>query len=423
MQIVIMILISIIPGDTLNLTLPDAIDHALKHNAEIQQYKIAHEKSVSYAGQARAAFYPTVTATGTYVYMTDIAVIQFDSIPIPMGQNENWDFQLSLQQVVFAWGKIYNAYRISDISQEIAKLAFLRKQQEVRYSVTETFYGLLVMEKMIEMIHESHDQLRRHYGSVEKRYKAGLVPQFDLLRAQVQVTNLNPQIIQAENGYKLMMEGFKMLLGLDLQTEIVLEGDLPVDGEFFELDKITEYALEHRIEIYNLKQTLKIVDLGREIATRSNLPTLFAGATYSYQKPFGFGGNEWGSNIIFNIGFQWSLFSGFSNYYKIKEATLQAKEAELAYDNLKKAIELEVKQAYMNYRSANEAVTTALDNIEQADKLVQLIETRYRSGLATNLEFMDVQLASMQAQTNYLSALKDYYTAVAGIKKAIGKEE
>lgn len=423
MQILLMILIGLMPGDTLELTLTDAVDYALQHNPEIRQYELAYAKSLTQTGQARSAFYPSVTATGSYVYMTDVAVIQFDSIPIPMGQNENWNFKLSLQQVIFAWGKIYNAYRISDISQEIARLTLMRKQQEVRYSVTEGFYGLLVMDKMVQLSRESLDQLKRHESSVEKRYLAGLVPQFDLMRARVQVSNLNPQAIQAENGYKLMQEGFKMLLGLDLHTEVVLHGDLLLDKQAFDLEEMTVYAQEHRIELQNLKKTLKIVDLSRQIATRSNLPTLFAGATYDYSKPFGFGGNEWGSNIIFNLGFQWSLFNGFGNFYKHKEATLQIHEAELAYDNLKKAIELEVKQAYMNYEAAYEAVMTAQENVGQADEVFRLIDTRYRNGLATNLEFMDVQLASMQAQTNYLSALKEYYTAVAGIKKAIGKEE
>ncbi len=423
MHFLMILLVNSAPVDTMRLTLWEAIDHALRHNPEVRQYEIAYAKAAVQTGQARSALYPSVTATGAYVYMTDIAVIQFDSIPIPMGRNENWNFKLSLQQVIFAWGKIHNAYRISDLNREIAALALMRKQQEVRYAVSEAFYGLLVMERMVQLSRESQDQLRRHEMSVEKRYKAGLVPQFDLMRARVQVSNLKPLVIQAENGHRLAREGFKMLLGLDLHAEVYLEGDLPLDEHEFDLAALTEYAHQNRIEIMNLKKALKIVDLGQQIAGRSNLPTLFAGATYDYTKPFGFGGNEWGSNIIFNLGFQWSLFSGYGNYYKYKEATLQAKEAGLAYDNLEKAIALEVKQAFLNYRAAYESVIAARENIGQAEEVFRLIDTRYKSGLATNLEFMDVQLAAMQAQTNYLSALKDYYTAVAAINKAIGKEK
>ena len=59
----------------------------------------------------------------------------------------------------------------------------------------------------------------------------------------------------------------------------------------------------------------------------------------------------------------------------------------------------------------------------QAEKVFEIIETRYRNGLATNLEYMDTQLALMRAKINYLEILKKYYTSRAEIYKAIGKEE
>ena len=92
-------------------------------------------------------------------------------------------------------------------------------------------------------------------------------------------------------------------------------------------------------------------------------------------------------------------------------------------DNLEKVITLEVKQSYLNLQAAKEAISTAQENVGQAEKAFEIIETRYKNGLATNLEFLDAQLASLQARTNYLSAVKNYYTSRAEIYKAIGKED
>ena len=410
-------------ADTLHLTLDQAIDYALLNNPEIEQLSLTYEKSETQVGQARAAFYPSVTASGGYAYITNIPVFELDSIPISFGQSENYSLSVSAQQVLFAWGKIYNAYKITDLSSDIAELNVLRKQQELRYEVADAFYGLLVLEEMVKLSRESLDQLRRHTAAVETRYKAGLVPQFDLLRAQVQVANLKPQVIGAENGLKIAREGFKMLLGLDLDTDFMIEGDLQITQEDFVLDTLTEIALRERIELKNLKKYRQIAQLGKQIAARANLPTLVAGATYERVKPFGFMGDEWGSDVVFTLGFQMPLFSGFKNRYAYHEATLQKKEAELAYENLQKAVTFEVKQAYLNLQAAGEALETAQENVAQAEMAFSIIEKRYRSGLATNLEYMDAQLAAQQARTNYLSALKDYYTSRAGVYKAIGKEE
>jgi outer membrane protein TolC len=410
-------------SDTLNFTLDKAVDYALVNSPEIRQLDIAYQKARTSIGQARSAFYPSLTATGYFAYLSDVPVFVLDSMMIPMGQHENYSLKVSLQQVLFAWGKVYDAYRIAGLSTDMAELNLLRKKQEVRAMVTRGFYGILVLEEMVRLSNESFNQLKRHQESVRKRYEAGLVPQFDLLRAQVQVANVKPMVIQAENGLKLARAGLRLLLGMPAGSEFMLSGDLEMTPEDFDPVQLGAFALENRIEIKNLERVENIAHLSRSLMQRSNLPTIFAGATYERTKPYGFGGSEWGSNITFNIGFQLPLFSGFKNLYQYRESCLAIKEAQLARETLEKAVALEVEQAYLSWTAAREATAAAQENVLQAEKAVEIIETRYKNGLATNLEYLDAQLASMQAKTNYLNALKDYHSALADINQATGKEE
>lgn len=423
MAFILIFIVSIAPTDTLELSLYQAIDYALQNNPEIEQLTLDAGTAQAIVDEARSAFYPSISASGYYAYMSDVAVFELDSMLIPMGQHENYNYQVTLQQVLFAWGKIYNAYKISDLGKDIAQLNMVRKRQEVRYSVTDAFYGILILKEMVNLSRESLVQLERHAKSVKTRYKAGLVPQFELLRAQVQVANLKPQMIEAENGLKLAQEGFKMLMGLPLQQEFKLTGELQMVDDEFDIDSLTTAALKNRIELKNLKKYSRITELSKTIAARANLPSLVAGATYARTKPFGFGGDDWGTNITFNIGFDFPIFTGFRNLAQYKQATLQVKGAQLALENLEKGIVFEVKQAFYNSQAAKQSIAAAQDNVTQAEKTYKIIEIRYRNGLATNLEFMDVQLAAMQARTNYLSALKRYHTSRAEIQKAIGKEE
>ncbi|MGB3480257.1 MAG: TolC family protein [bacterium] len=423
MTFILMFIIGIAPTDTLELSLYQAIDYALQNNPGIEQLTLDTGTAQAMLDEARSAFYPSITASGYYAYISDVAVFELDSILIPMGQHENYNYQVSLQQVLFTWGKIYNAYKISDLGKDIAQLDLVRKKQDVRYSVTDAFYGILILKEIVTLSRESLVQLERHAKSVETRYRAGLVPQFELLRAQVQVANVKPQLIKAENGLKLAREGFKMLLGLPLHQEFKLTGELQMADEEFNIDDLTAAAIGNRVELKNLKKYARITELSKQIAARANLPSLVAGATYARTKPFGFGGDDWGTNITFNVGFDFPIFSGFRNVAQYKQATLQVKGAQLAFENLEKGIILEVKQAFYNFQAAKQSIAAAQDNVTQAEKTYNIIDIRYRNGLATNLEFMDVQLAAMQARTNYLSALKNYYTAKAEIKKATGKEE
>ena len=423
MALLIALLLSMTGADTLHFTVDEAIDYALQNNPEIEQLSIEFRKSREQVGQAISAFYPTISANGYYAYITDVPIIEFDSIPIPFGTHENYNVQLSLQQVIFAWGKLYNAYKISDLAKDIAELNLMRKQQDVRYSVTDAFYTLLVLEEYLNQARQNLEQLQRYADVVETRYKAGLVSQFDLLRAQVQAENLKPTVINTENTLNIAREGFKLLLGMDMAAGFVLSGELRATDAEFSLDELITSALENRAEIKNLKNAERIAKLNLAITRRTNLPTLVGGATYEERKPFSFTGNEWGSSLTFNIGFQWPIFSGFGNLHKSREASLMIKEAQLALDNLQRAIIFEVKQAHMSFLAATEAIDAAEYNVEQAEKSVEIVATRYRNGLATNLEVLDAQLAMMQAQANYLQEVKNYNTSLAEIYKAIGKEE
>ena len=145
MILILTLLISMGSGDTLTFTVDEAIDFALQNNPEIEQLTIGVQKSGEQVGQAISSLYPSISASGYYAYITDVPIIEFDSIPIPFGTNENYNVQISLQQVLFAWGKLYNAYKISDLGRDIAEFTLARKQQEIRYAVTDAFYGLLVL--------------------------------------------------------------------------------------------------------------------------------------------------------------------------------------------------------------------------------------------------------------------------------------
>ncbi len=423
MVIVCLFLACISAPDTVQFTLDEAITYGLSHNPEMQQMDIDVERSEIGISNAIAAYYPSLSMSGYFAYLSEVPVMEFNGMPIPMGQHKNYSVSVSLQQVVFAWGKLYNYYKIAEIQADMAKLSRMRKEQEIRYAITDAFNGLLILNEMVKVSRESLMQLERHEEAVEKRYRAGLVPHFELLRSQVQVANLRQQVIEAENVLMLAREGFKMLIGMELDDEFVVSGDLEKKEMLYDLDQLMDDAMEHRVELVNMKHLEQIAERGRDIARKLALPTIVAGATYEKSKPFGLGGDDWGSNLTFNVGFQFDIFSGFTKQNQYEEALLLLREADLAQENLKKAIRVEVKQSYLNLQAAEEGIAAASENVIQAEEAFSIIEKRYRNGLVTNLEYLDTQLAQMQAKTGYLTALNNYHSARAALLKAVGKEE
>jgi outer membrane protein TolC len=407
-----------------------AVDYALEHNPELQQQRLELDRARSQVSEAVAGAYPKLSLTGSYGYISELPIMEFQLDPtqppvvIPMGRHANYALKATMQQPIFTWGQLYRGYEITDINYESSKRKLERKVQEVSCQVKEGFYGLLLAERMVELTQQGLDRAEQHLKTVEKRYRAGMVPDFELLRAQVQVANIRPQLARAENGLKLAQEGFKLLLGTPLDAELKLHGEFPMPD--FELPKLTDClteALENRLELKNLNATIAMAQHRVLILRSARLPILVGTASYEYKRPFQFAADEWGSDLIFGLGFSLPIFDGFKTRAAIEAAEIDLKRAVLAQASYESFIQLEVKEAYLSFEAAQEAVEVSEETVAQARKGAEIVETRYQNGLATNLEVFDAQLALMQAETNRAQALCDYAQARARLELAIGKED
>ena len=128
-------------------------------------------------------------------------------------------------------------------------------------------------------------------------------------------------------------------------------------------------------------------------------------------------GTDW--NVT--VALQMPIFTGLENFGKVRQANYQLSQVEHGLNLLKEGIEMEVKVTYLQLEEAKELVESQKENISQAEEALEIVEERYKTGLATSLEVMDTQLALTKARTNWLQSLSDCFIAKANLGKAIGK--
>lgn len=414
----------------LELDLEGVIEYALKNNPEVKQARLALDAARAGRLEAGARAYPSLSLTGSYGYISELPVIELQLDPtqppvaIPMGRHASYALRAGLQQPLFTWGRLYQGYEIARINYESSERMLRRKEQEVRCRVTNGFYGLLLAQRMAELSMEGLERAERHLKVVEKRYRAGMVPDFELLRAQVQVANLRPKLIAAESGVKLARDGLKLILGVPSDVELELKGEFPEpEAKLPELTDCLTEALENRLELKNLNETIAMAQYGLSIARSTRLPMLVGTATYEYKRPFQFAEDEWGSALIFGLGLSLPLFDGFKTRAHIQQASVDLKQAALARESFAQVVEVEVKEAWLMMEGAKEAARASQEAVVQARKGVEIMETRYQNGLATNLDVFDAQLALGQAELTLAQALCDYAQARARLELSIGKED
>jgi outer membrane protein len=409
------------------LTLEEAIKVALQNNKSIQSSKSNLDIAKSRIIQARSNFLPRLGFSGTYTWWKktqkmEIPAGVFGPEPISMSLDFSKDYvtAFSLSQPLFTSGRIWQSYKISELGLKVAEEDYRKQEQEVIFSTKKAFYDLLLVQQFVGVTEEALSLAEEHLRMTKIRFNAGEASEFDVLRAEVEVANLRPQIIKAKNGVKLATLGLKNTLGLGLGEEIEIEGKFKEELFYPNLDKCLKKGLENRPEAARLKYQEDTANRGVKLAKVNNWPSLSAVVNYQWQSQKLFYKKEWEDTYSGYLVLSIPLFDGFYTKGKVKEAKAVLESLKIGEKQLEDGIELEVRQAHLGLLESSEIIKSSKENVLQAKKNVEIAEEQFAQGDVTSLDVMSTQLALTTAKTNYLQALHDYALAVAKLDKATG---
>ncbi len=441
-------------ADTLHLDVGRAVELALANNRAVQ---LAREKVIeARAGRdvAFGSFLPQVSATGTYTRLarsneltmysahdtimtvpvldpmgnylgqTGVPVrvpVGVDSFRMQLSGPNNYALTGTVQQTLFTWGKLVNAYRIAGLNLDLQQAAAVQARAQVRVDALEAFYRALLARKTAGVMADAYEQLERHVAQVQALYDNGLAAKLDVMKATLGLQQMAAQLSQAENGAELALAALLNVLALPAGTPVVFDEDLPRETASVELAPAIDSALARRPELVQLRDAVRMADLAERVARTANLPSVFAQANGSYRNPVGLK-DEWGTDWNATIGFSLPLFTGGSNLAKLKQAQSRKRQAQIGLVMAEEGIRLEVQAqvAALNQEAKNIAYQAR--NVEVASEALKLAETRYQNGLLTNLEYMDTQLALTLSRVSYLNALANYQVARARLRRATGED-
>ena len=415
-------------SDTLSLTLDQAQDYALEHSRTIAMSDFDIAKAQAKVDEVLGNYYPTLGAGLTAAYLSDVPMFALPTGQpgrytfIPLGAHANYDAKLSLTQVLYSGGRISNGLRMAEIGRTVTRDSLTRKKQNLAYDVRRAFNSVLVMNRLMDLTRQSEQRARDHLKVVESFYEAGFVSKYDLLRTQVQVENIGPQIVKLETGIRLALDGFRLTTGIPLGQPVRLTGEIEFGAgdEPSEADAVRR-ALAGRPELRQVDAALQVYRLNRAMTRASYYPTIAGTAAYDFRNPTSMSGGGWGSNLTLALGLNYTLFDGMKTRSQLRQIDCDIRKLELTRDFARDGVALEVREALAGMQGARAAVTAAQQSITAAEEGVKLAETRYGAGQGSNLDVLDAQLALFQSQVNHLTAIRDYDEARARLDKAIGE--
>ncbi len=435
---------------TMRLTLQEAIDLALSENPTIKVADLEVERYDYVRKEMLGNLYPSLSASGTYTY----AVVKSEiSKGLSFGADNTIAAaaEVGLPLVVPA---VWRSIKMTKVQMENAVELARASRIDMVNAVKKAYYNILLAEQSLAVLRSSEATVSKTVEDTRVQYEHGLASEYNLLTAEVQLSNLQPSIIQTANSIDIAKRLLKMYLGLPENIDIALVGTLDDfrdailnGGEQLSTD-VSENSTLKQLDIQAelLRQNLKLTQTSR-------MPTLAAFGQFAYsgndmQRPdfsammgggatggtTGSTGNAgtaeavkksfyWQHPISIGVSLSVPIFSGFKNTNKVRQVRNQIRQLELQRDYVAKSTDVQVRSSINNLLTAREKMFANEKTVAQAQKAYDISNTRYKAGAGTILELNTAELSLTQAKLNYSQAIYDYISAKADYDQIVGKEE
>lgn len=413
------------------LSLEKAVALALQRNPEMLVVLDELDELEGKITEVRSGAFPQATFQGYGLRLRDPSILNsssFDEVPqefrdalVPRASNM-FNMALNVKQPIYNAGKVRTALRLAQESLGEKGASRDAVRQHLTFRVLQAFNTLLLADANLRVVQDTHKQRQEHLEQAQTRFSNGVATEIDVLRSKVNVANLEPELIRAVNRVRLARAAINNLIVTDLEAPTQIAGELEYrPWNAGSLEEIQRRALAQRPELQVARKQLQQARLTTTLAKAENKLTVDMEGQwgYSVRKPEKFFNNDYSSwNLTFN--FKLPVFDSGRKNGLVRQASARVRASEQRLAQLENDVRLEVKQAYDDMKSSAEAIMAARLSVNQAEKVLHMMQSNYQYGAATTLDVTDSQTALSLARNSQISATFDYEMAKARLRLASG---
>ncbi|MCX6344755.1 MAG: TolC family protein [Armatimonadetes bacterium] len=435
------------------LSIEDALKVAFEHNPDIKIALDVAQRAVGVVAEAQSNFNPKFNATLAHIVQPETTssfggsgAQPAQKIVIQQAQATNASVVATLPLDIsrrFAYTSDVAKYQF-----DIAYLNMVAASEKLIQNVKVAYYDLLRACGQARVAQAAVDVAKVRFDNTKARFDAGTVPKFDVLTAEVDVSNLHQLLIQAQTRVEVARSTFNRQLGIDInsQTQVQdvainvqqprpgtdFQGDL-IDADFqgdqsraleqisrairdqIDADIKTAYARRPEIRLANTaielnKKNVKLQQTGLKPSLNFNLNMGYNVNTTAFTNQ----NVNWQTSLVVSR----PLWDGGLTKARVAEAKADVANATDTLDQTKLAVGFDVRNSVLSLDEAAKRTQTTASAVSLAEEALRLANVRYEAGIAVLVEVTNAESQLTQAKFNYVNAQYDYAAALATLQRA-----
>lgn len=439
-------------AQTKSFTLDEAINTAIKNNRDITISVMTVKKAGAAVDEAFGYALPSVNLNGSFsrflekpkmpfpdfktmLTSTVNGILNYEKVngdsgrptPTPetilqsFSQTNNFSADVTITQTLFS-SAVFKGIGASQIYYDLAKADLNSTVSKTVLSVQKTFYGVLLSKEVLDITKSSFENAQANLKDVKALYKEGMVSEFDMLQAEVQVENIRPIVLQMENNLKSAKDGLKLIIGID-QNE-----DIDVSGEFIyqqydisnENDLIYE-ALTSNYDLKTLDLKKQVDEAFVELDVSEYWPNIAAFGQYAYNGS----SDDWKFNTYTSatIGLKFSinLWQGNRTKNAVQQSTITYQQTQEQLNQLKDYTLLSVNAKLQELKRVQSLIEVQNRTVDVAERAYHIAKVRYKEGAGSQIELQNTDLALKQARLNRIQSMYSYLITRFELEQILGR--
>ena len=373
-----------------------------------------------------AQLFPDISFAGSYSRTIKKQTMAMMGQTIQVGSDNSYSAGFSASLPIVAV-QLWKSLKLSD--DQI--LINIEKARESRISlinqVENAFYGLLYAQDALKVLEENKNRAQLNANIYRKMFEVGTASEYDVLRAEVQVKNIEPTILDMHNTINQAKLQIKLLLGMDMALNIKIKGQLAdYQNDMYQKVLDTNVTLDNNSSLRSLDLQTKALEHTLSVQKAAWYPTLALTANYNWiamNNGAMFKNLDWNPYSTVGIALSIPIFQGGKRYYKQKQAEISYREMNWQRQNLENALKLQVQVQFDNIQKSVSQIETNKAGVEQAVKANQIMEKSFRIGAASFLDLRDSENALLSAQLAYYQSIYNWLTAQSQLSYLLGEKD
>lgn len=426
--LVVFVFIKANAQESKTLTLNEAIELGIKNSKQLKLSQSKIDEAVAATKQAAEARLPDASISGSYLRLTkpNINLKGFGSdssggfTSPTISQALYGSANVSLP--IYAGSKIKYGIESAKYLEQATRLDAERDKEAVTLNIIAAYINLYKASASAKVVEENLEQSRLRDSNFASLERNGLLARNDMLRAQLQTSNFELALVDAQNSIQLATVNMNILLGLPESTALIVDSSGITNP--IELQSIEAYeasADTGRNDVQALDYRSKAAGAAIKIAKGDYYPSLaLTGGYVAAHVPKLL---TITNAVTFGLGVKYDIGSLWKTKSKVQQAEAQAQQLQITRDMMTDNIHLAINQAYQTYLTDIKKIEVNNKAVLQANENYRISKNKYDNSLLLLTDLLDANVEQLRANLNLevskADAALDYYTLqqTAGLLK------